>query len=491
MIRSIEESPLYPIVNPKSIAFFGASNTFMRMGSIMLSSMQALGYEGRIYPIHLTEKEVRGCKAYSSIIDLPEVPDLAIIVLPTEIVCQTMEDCGKKGIKHAIVVSGGFRETGPEGVEMQKELEAIALKYGIRFLGPNCLGVANPHIKLNPTPLNAEGPPGFVGLASQSGSFITQMFDFLHRQGMGFSTALSVGNEANIDLVDCMEYLGACPNTKVITLYIEGITRGKKFIETAKAITSHKPIIALYVGGSEAGKHAGRSHTGSMSGPNEIYQGVFRQCGIIRAQTLTELFDYALALGTIRRPRGNRVIIQTHSGGPGATAADSCGRAGLMLPPLSMETVEKLKPLIPKTASTANPVDMTFSKNHADDFFNIPDILLHEKNADMLLAYFLSPGIFIDRILKEMGVPAESISTERDKLIAQHADAFCSLKKRHPDKPVIGFTYRSLQEKMVRHLLNQGIPVYQDPERAARSIAAVLEYYKMQEGITEANPCNP
>lgn len=491
MIRSIEESPLYPIVNPKSIAFFGASNTFMRMGSIMLSSMQALGYEGRIYPIHLTEKEVRGCKAYSSIIDLPEVPDLAIIVLPTEIVCQTMEDCGKKGVKHAIVVSGGFRETGPEGVEMQKELEAIALKYGIRFLGPNCLGVANPHIKLNPTPLNAEGPPGFVGLASQSGSFITQMFDFLHRQGMGFSTALSVGNEANIDLVDCMEYLGACPNTKVITLYIEGITRGKKFIETAKAITSHKPIVALYVGGSEAGKHAGRSHTGSMSGPNEIYQGVFRQCGIIRAQTLTELFDYALALGTIRRPRGNRVIIQTHSGGPGATAADSCGRAGLMLPPLSMETVEKLKPLIPKTASTANPVDMTFSKNHADDFFNIPDILLHEKNADMLLAYFLSPGIFIDRILKEMGVPAESISTERDKLIAQHADAFCSLKKRHPDKPVIGFTYRSLQEKMVRHLLNQGIPVYQDPERAARSIAAVLEYYKMQEGITEANPCNP
>ncbi|HOX14585.1 MAG TPA: CoA-binding protein [Smithellaceae bacterium] len=491
MIRSIEESPLYPIVNPKSIAFFGASNTFMRMGSIMLSSVQALGYEGRIYPIHLTEKEVRGCKTYSSIMDLPEAPDLAIIVLPTEIVCQTMEDCGKKGVKHAIVVSGGFRETGPEGGKMQQDLESIAVKYGIRFLGPNCLGVANPHIKLNPTPLKAEGPPGFVGLASQSGSFITQMFDYLHRQGMGFSTALSVGNEANIDIVDCMEYLGACPNTKVITLYIEGITRGKKFIETAKAITAHKPIVALYAGGSEAGKNASRSHTGSMSGPNEIYQGVFRQCGIIRAQTLTELFDYALALGTIRRPRGNRVIIQTHSGGPGATAADACGRAGLMLPPLSMETVEKLKPLIPKTASTANPVDMTFSKNHADDFFNIPDILLHEKNADMLLAYFLTPSIFIERILKEMGVPAESIPAERDKMIVQYADAFCSLKKRHPDKPIIGFTYRSLQEKMVRHLLDQGIPVYQDPERAARSIAAVLQYYKMQDDITKEAPCNP
>jgi acyl-CoA synthetase (NDP forming) len=484
MISSIKESPLYPIVNPKSIAFFGASNAFMRMGSIMLSSLQALGYEGKIYPIHQTEKEVRGYKAYSSIMDLPEIPDMAIIVLPTEIVCQTMEDCGRKGIKHAIVVSGGFREAGPEGAAMQKELEAIALKYGIRFLGPNCLGVANPHIKLNPTPIKAEGPPGFVGLASQSGSFITQIFNYLHRHGMGFSTALSVGNEANVDIVDCMEYLGVCPNTKVITLYIEGITRGKKFIETAKAITPHKPIVALYVGGSEAGKQAGRSHTGSMSGPNEIYDGVFKQCGIIRAQTLTELFDYALALGTLPHPRGNRVIIQTHSGGPGATAADACGRAGLTLPTLSPETLEKLQPLIPKTASTANPVDMTFSKNHADDYFNIPDILLQEKNADMLLAYFVSPSLFLERTLQEMGVPIESIPIEADKLITEYANTFFSLTNLHPDKPIIGFTYRSLQEKLVRSLLDRGIPIYQDPERAARSIAAVLQYYKMRCGMT-------
>ncbi|MBN1472976.1 MAG: CoA-binding protein [Syntrophaceae bacterium] len=484
MINSIKESPLYPIANPKSIAFFGASNTFMRMGSIMLSSLQALGYEGKVYPLHQTEKEVRGYKAYSSVMDLPEVPDMAIIVLPTEIVCQTMEDCGRKGIKHAIVVSGGFREAGPEGASMQKELEAIALKYGIRFLGPNCLGVANPHIKLNPTPIKVDGPPGFVGLASQSGSFITQIFNYLYRHGMGFSTALSVGNEANIDIVDCMEYLGACPNTKVITLYIEGITRGKKFIETAKAITPRKPIVALYVGGSEAGKQAGLSHTGSLSGPNEIYDGVFKQCGIIRAQTLTELFDFALALGTLPRPRGNRVIIQTHSGGPGATAADSCGRSGLTLSKLSPETVEKLQPLIPKTASTANPVDMTFSKNPSEDYFNIPDILLQEKNADMLLAYFVSPSLFLERTLQEMGVPTESIPTEADKLITGYANTFFSLTKLHPDKPIIGFTYRSLQEKLVRSLLDRGVPIYQDPERAARSIAAVLQYYKMRNGIT-------
>lgn len=487
MIDSIYESPLYAIVNPKSIAFFGASNNFMRMGSMMLSSVQALGYEGRLYPVHLQEKEVRGLKAYASIMDLPEVPDLVIIVLPTDIVCQTLEACGQKGVKHAIIVSGGFRETGPDGVALQKKLEAIALKYGIRFLGPNCLGVANPYIKLNPTTMTAEGPPGFVGLASQSGSFITQMFDYLHRHGMGFSAAMSVGNEANIDIVDCLEYLGACPRTKVITLYIEGISRGRKFIETARAITRHKPIVALYAGGSEAGKRAGLSHTGSLSGPNEIYDGVFRQCGILRAQSIAELFDYALALGTLPRPKGNRVIIQTHSGGPGATAADACGRAGLTLPPLSPATVEKLQPMIPKTASTANPLDLTYSLNAEHNFFDIPDILLQEKNADILLAYFLAPAMFIERIMKEMGIPAESIPIESGKLTMAHTDAFFSLTKRHPEKLIVGFTYRSLQESMVRSLLDRGVPIYQDPERAARSIAAVLEYYKMRDGITETS----
>lgn len=482
MIQSIQESPLYSIVNPRSIAFFGASNNFGRMGSIMLSAMDALGFEGAIYPIHLTEKEVLRHQAYPHVMELPEIPDLAIIVLPTEIVCQTMEECGRKGIKRAIVVSGGFREAGTVGKAMQKELEAIADRYGIRFLGPNCLGVANPHLKLNPTPITAEGSPGFVGLASQSGSFITQMFNYLHRHGLGFSAALSVGNEANLDIVDCMEYLGVCPNTKVITLYIEGIARGREFIETAKAIVPHKPIVALYVGGSETGKRAGFSHTGSLSGPDEIYDGMFRQCGIIRAQTLVELFDFALALGTMPRPKGNRIIIQTHSGGPGATAADSCGRNGLELPHLSKETVEKLRPLIPRTASTANPVDMTFSKNFMDDFFKIPDILLQEKEMDMLMVYFLSPGIFIDRFMENMNIPPEQIPEAAAKIIRQHTDAFFSLTRIH-DKPIIGFTYRSLQEQMVRDLLDRGIPIFADPERAARAIAAVLAYYRMRDGI--------
>lgn len=483
MIASIQESPLYPITNPRSIAIYGASNNFKRMGSILLSSIEATGYEGMIYPIHPTEKEVRGHKAYASIMDLPEIPDLTIIILPADIVCQTMEECGRKGVRHAIVVSGGFREAGPAGKAMQEKLEAIANHYGIRFLGPNCLGVANLHHKLNPTPITPEGPPGFVGLASQSGSFITQMFNYLYLQGLNFSTAFSVGNEANVDIVDCMEHLGACPKTKVIALYIEGIARGRAFIETARAITPHKPIVALYVGGSEAGKRAGFSHTGSLAGVDEIYDAAFRQSGVIRAQNISELFDYALALGTLPRPQGNRLIIQTHSGGPGATAADSCGRVGLELPSLSPETVEKLRPLVPQTASTVNPVDMTFSNNPLDYFKNIPDVLLQEKNADILMVYFLSPAILIERSLKNMGVPTESLPEETRKMVAQHADAFFSLTQTHR-KPIIGYTYRSLQEQMVRSLLERGVPIYQEPERAAKALAAVIRYYRMRDHIT-------
>jgi len=179
MFKSVEESPLHKIVQPGSIAFFGASNNFSAMGSTLMNGMQALGYEGRVYPIHPTENQVRGLKAYRSVQELPEIPDLAIIVLPTRIVNQTMEECGQKGIKQAIVVSAGFKEIGGEGVNLEKELGKVADKYGIRFIGPNCIGIANPQHKLNTTPFHYNGKPGFIGIASQSGSFVTQMFDYL------------------------------------------------------------------------------------------------------------------------------------------------------------------------------------------------------------------------------------------------------------------------------------------------------------------------
>jgi acyl-CoA synthetase (NDP forming) len=475
MLNNIQESPLYPIINPKSIAFFGASNRFSSMGTNQLSSLISLGFEGNIYPIHPQEKRVLELKAYQNVRDLPEIADLAVMVLPTEVVPQVMEECGRKGIKHAIVVSGGFNEIGGDGAALEKKLKAVADRYGICFLGPNCLGVANPHHQFNMTFLPFEGRPGFIGLASQSGSFITQMFGYLDRSGLGFSSGISVGNEASVDIVNCMEYLAACPKTKVIALYIESIRRGREFIELARSIVPLKPIVAFYAGGSEAGQRASFSHTGAMAGPDSLYDGVFRQCGVIRADSIAELFDFCRVLGTCLHPGSNRVIIQTHSGGPGAAAADACSRNGLKLPQFSEEILAKLRPLVPHTGSVNNPVDLTFSRNPMDYFADIPDTLLAEPAADSLLMYFLTPGQLIRRSMEGLEIPPDKIPKLTDKLFNDQAGSLAALVKKH-QKPVLGFTFQSHDNLFIQKLFEHELPVFPSPERAARAMSALVRY---------------
>ena len=486
MFKSIKKSPLYPIANPKSIAFFGASNNFTAMGTSLLLSLKSIGFEGAIYPIHPKEERVQDLKAYRSIRDLPEVPDLVVMVLPTHLVPLILKECGEKGIKHAIVVSGGFREVGGKGVDRERELLEIAGKYGIRFLGPNCIGVANPYHKLNTTFLEHEGVPGFIGMVSQSGSFITQMFNYLSFYGLGFSTAFSVGNETNIDIVDCMGYLAACPHTKVIALYIEGINRGRAFMETARSIVSKKPVVALYVGGSETGKSASLSHTGALAGPDRLYDGAFSQSGIIRAYSIAELFDFCWVLGSLSRPKGSRVVIQTHSGGPGAAAADCCGRSGLELPALSKETLAKLAPFVPDTASINNPVDITFTKNPIHYFSDIPKVLLEEKNADILLIYFLMPSKTVKRALEQMGMPKDQVIGESSTLIDSICESVARLIKTQ-DKPVVGYTYLSLKEQFIWGLIERGVPVFPGPERAARALEAMVRYASQQENVRSSS----
>ena len=482
MIESIEASPLYRIANPKSIVVFGASNSITSMGTSLLDSVLNLGFEGDIYPIHLKENRVQNLKAYRSVLDLPSVPDLAMIVLPTHIVSEALDACGRKGIRHAIVISGGFKEVGGEGVDLEKELVAVAKKYGIRFLGPNCIGVANPRGKLNTTFMAFQGTAGFIGMASQSGSFVTQMFGYLSDYALGFSTAFSVGNEADIDLVDCMEYLGACPDTRVIALYIEGIRRGRAFVEMARSIVPKKPIVALYIGGSEAGSRAGLSHTGALAGPDRLYEGIFRQSGIIRAQSVIEMFDICWMLGSLPRTKGRRVVIQTHSGGPGAEAADACARAGLELPPLSPETVKRLRPFIPRTGSISNPVDFTFGKNLIDYFSEIPKALLDEKNGDILLFYFFAPSQRLERMMKQLGIPPDHVKEQAAKLVNGYSEAIMKLFESH-NKPLVGYTFQNVKDPLVRILIERGIPIFPGPQRAARAIAAAYEYTRLRDKI--------
>jgi acetyl-CoA synthetase (ADP-forming) len=355
----------------------------------------------------------------------------------------------------------------------------MAQHYGIRFLGPNCLGVTNSHHKLNTTFLPYTADPGFIGFASQSGSFLTQIFDYLAVFGLGFSTAISVGNEANIDLVDCLDYLALCPHTKVIGLYIEGLTRGRAFIEVARRIVPHKPIVAYYVGGSEAGKRAGLSHTGALAGPDRLYDGVFNQSGIIRANSMTELFDFCWVLGTCPPPPGNRLIIQTHSGGPGATAADACGRAGLNLTKFSQETIKKVSPFVPHTGSLNNPVDITFSKNPLDFFDGIPKTLLADQQADGLLIYLMLPDHHVKRGFLQMGIPEDQIEDSLNQMVKTISQTIMGLPKIH-QKPVIGFSYRAQVDRLIQFLQRKGFPVLPSPERAARAMAALVRYQALR-----------
>jgi acyl-CoA synthetase (NDP forming) len=352
----------------------------------------------------------------------------------------------------------------------------------MRFLGPNCIGVANPRQKLNTTFMVFEGAPGFIGMASQSGSFVTQMFDYLSRYALGFSTAFSVGNEADIDIVDCMEYLGACPDTRVNALYVEGISRGRAFVETARSIVPKKPIVAFYIGGSETGSRAAFSHTGALSGPDRLYEGIFRQSGIIRARSMMEMFDICWMLGSFPRAAGRRVVIQTHSGGPGVEAADACGRAGLELPSLSPETIKRLSPFIPQTGSINNPVDFTFIKNIMDYYSKIPKALLEEKNADILLFYFSMSNQTLERILRQMGFPPDQIAEQAAKVVDAQCESIIRVHETH-DKPFVGYTFQSLKDQLVRRLIERGIPVFQGPERAARAIEAAFRYTRLRDKI--------
>jgi len=482
MSDSNQNSPLYKIANPKSIAFFGSSNNPSAMGTSILNSIQDLGFPGRLYPVHPKEKQVQGLEAFGAVADLPQVPDLAVLVLPTGIVAQTLDACGQKGIRHAIVVSGGFAEIGAEGTQLQQALEAVAQKHGIRFLGPNCIGIVNSHHGLNSTFLPYDIRPGFIGMASQSGSFITQMFDYLGRYELGFSTGFSVGNEADIDLVDCLQYLAHCPHTRVIALYIESIRRGREFIETARAILPRKPIVAYYVGGSEEGRRAGFSHTGALAGPDRLYAGIFRQSGIIRADSITELFDFCWALGTCPVPAGGDVIIQTHSGGPGAVAADACGRSGLSLPAIDADTLAKLEPFVPHTGSCQNPIDLTFTRNPLDYYLKIPEILLASPACQGVLTYFLVPSKTVHQSLKLMGVAADQLAAETDKVLATIAEAIAALPARY-GKPLVGFSFRNHADPFTRKLYELGLPVLPDPGRAARALAALGTYRQFKTKI--------
>ena len=471
----MKENSLYSIMNADSIAFLGASNNPFTMGTTQIAHLIRGGFEGKVWPVNPREKTVLGVTAYQRVADLPEVPDLAVLVLPTRIVPEILDECGRKGIKRAVIISGGFKERGEEGGELEEELKSVAKRHGIRFVGPNCIGVINAQRNLNLTFYPYVNGPGPMGILSQSGTYVTQVLPYLAKRGIRYSRAISLGNEADIDLVDGIEYLSEDPETKAIALYIEGIRRGREFVEITKGASMRQPIVAYYVGGTEAGARSGLSHTGAMGGDDVVHDGTFRQCGIVRAPTIELLYDWAWALATTPIPRGRRVAIVSHSGGPVTSMADACARNDIEVPLLSENTQEKIAPMVPETGSTANPVDMTFNTNPGALTDSIPRAIFESGEVDAILIHGIGGSDLIKTMKTEAPdlVPADISDIERQMVRMHHG--LVELRKEM-SCPVVASSFDDHTDAAVSYVMKNDIPVYPSPERAAQAMAALMRY---------------
>lgn len=442
------------------------------MGTGQLSSLIMQGFSGPIYPIHPSEENVMGMRAYRSVRDVPEAPDLAVMVLPTDIVPRLLAECGEAGVPAAIVTSGGFREVGDAGLALERELVEVARRYDITMMGPNCIGVSNFNIGLNTTYYPYQQEPGGVTIISQSGTNSCHVYGHTHRIGMRLSHTVSVGNSAVVDMSDCIEYFAEEPTTRAIALYIEGVSDGAKFMAAARKATARKPVVALYVGGTGAGARAGLSHTAALGGDDAIYDGMLRQTGVLRACNIEDLLDWAWALATQPRAPGRRLCVYTNAGGPGASMADAAARAGLEVPVLSEGLQAELREYLPHTAATANPIDITFMLDMEAYYLRVPRLLFESGEVDGMVMY----GIFGSWLFRtRKAALGDRFTLEIDSLTPRAfalLDELAGMPAEY-GKPLLVSSFWGRDDEALAHLTDVGVPVYPIPERAVRSFAAL------------------
>jgi len=477
----MSENPLKLLMNPKSVAVVGASNDPMKMGTIQALSIVKDGYKGAFYPINRTEKTVLGHKAYAAAQDLPEVPDLVVFIVPNKAITSLLTDFGKIGTKRAIIVTAGYKETGATGLGMEKKINEIAGQYGIRFVGPNCLGIINSEINLNTTVAPFSPKSGLLGFASQSGTYVAQSLPYLRKRGIQFSKAISLGNEANINIVDALEYLGEDEQTKAIILYIEGIRDGRKFIEVARKVTQRKPVLAQYVGGSASGARAGSSHTGAMAGPDFLYNGILKQAGIIRVGSIEELYANGWALATQPPLRGKRVGIMTNSGGPATAIAYTCDLAGLEVPRFSESLQKEIKQHIEPHASAANPVDMTFHLSMEKLAVTLPEIMMKSGEVDAIVLHGVLHSGFMQEIYHHVVDLVGGISFEDFlKKLGPVIDKAFELPHKYK-MPMLISTFFGREDGYTKGYQDTNTPVFHSPENAARALGSLYHYKLIRE----------
>lgn len=439
---------------PRSIAVVGAGREPGKLGYDVLNNLLQYGYKGQVHPINPKADEILGLKCYPTVLEVPGPVDLAVIVVPARFVPDVIQQCGEKGVKGAIIISAGFKEAGLEGVKLERQVVATAKEYGLRIVGPNCLGIIDTVQPMDASFAVGIPPHGQIAFMSQSGALCTAILDWALANNIGFSYFVSLGNKADVDEVDLMEAWDSNPNAKVMIAYVEGLRDGRRFMDVARRVTRRTPVIAVKSGNTEAGSRAVSSHTGSLAGSDRAYDAAFRQTGVLRASSIQELFDYAIAFAYQPVLRGNRIAIVTNAGGPAIMATDALESSGLKLAPLAKETIEHLQANLPAAANTYNPIDV-LGDARADRYALGIDAAFKDPNVDGLIV-ILTPQVMTE--------------------IEETAQEVARLSKLY-DKPVVGcFMGEEKVSAGIEILTREQVPNYQFPERAAAALKAIYDY---------------
>ncbi len=449
---------LNSLFSPKSVAVFGASDRIDSVGQIVFQNMLESGFKGALYPINAKNPEVQGHKAYSAISKIEGPVELVVIATPPQTVPDIIEECGKHGVKAAVIITAGFSEAGPAGVALERAVLENAGRYGIRLIGPNCLGIMRPDIGLNATFNKGGANTGHLAFISQSGALCTAILDWAQANDIGFSSVVSMGASADVDFGEILDYLVSDPQTHSILMYIEGIRNARSFMSAIRAAARVKPVILVKVGRHAAGSKAAMSHTASLVGSDDAFDAAVRRAGVVRVQTITQMFAAAKAMAVGFRPTGNRLVIVTNGGGPGVIATDRAGDLGLSLAKLSDSTMEQLNKVLPPNWSHGNPVDI-IGDAQADRYHNAVKACLEDPNVDGVLT-ILTP--------QAMTKPLEA------------AEAVMELYTQYK-KPLLTCWMGEAQVAESRKAFNHAKrPNFRTLEAAVEVFSCLSDYYKNQ-----------
>jgi len=455
------QDSLNKLFYPKSIAIIGASAKEGTLSWELLNNLIKFGYKGKLFPVNPNAESIHSIKSYSCVTEIEDNIDLAIIMVFRKLVLNAIDDCHKKKISSAVVITAGFKESGGEGAILEEELVKKIKKYGIRLLGPNCMGIINTHndIRLNATFVQGTPIPGGIGFVSQSGALGAAVLKTLQQNDIGLSQFISIGNKADISGNVVIEYWRNNPDIKVITVYLESFGKPRRFMELAREITKTKPIIAIKSARTAQGIKAASSHTGALASSDTVTNALFEQGGVIRVNTIDEMFDIAKAFDKAKLPKGNRLGILTNAGGPAILAIDESTGAGLTVPQLSKAAQKKLKAIAPAEAPVFNPVDL-LPPASAELYAGATEIMLKDPNIDSLIV-ILGPPLSLNTL--------------------EIAKAVCNASK---DSPKTCMLVLMSQDDVIPRLRDEAPfhpPVYRFPENAVRAIGKMLDYKKWRE----------